>query len=73
VIQELQDFRSQRQAARFAALAVDAQLRFRQQQIVAVEGAHFAGTQAIEEHQANDGQVPRGAEARPKPRHFLVR
>src|SRR5215469_17436442 len=50
VIQELQDFGSQRQTARFTTLAVDAQLRFRQQQIIAVEGAHFARTQAIEEH-----------------------
>src|SRR5215472_2719021 len=41
VIQELQDFGSQRQTARFPTLAVDAQLGFRQHQIVAVERAHF--------------------------------
>jgi len=73
VIQQLDNLWSQRQAARFAALAAHAHLRFGQDQVFAVEREHFAGSQTVEKHQADDGQIPRGAEAGPKMRHFVYR
>ena len=72
MIQQLDGFRSQWQAAEFAALAAHAHLRFGKQQIVAVEREHFAGAQTVEQHQTDDGQIPRGAETGPEWRYFFV-
>jgi hypothetical protein len=54
-------------------LAAHPQLRFRQQQIVAIEREHFAGTQSVAQHQADDGPIPRGVEAGPEARHLVYR
>jgi hypothetical protein len=32
---------------------------------------HFRGAESMQEHQAHDGQVARGAEAGPEARHLL--
>jgi hypothetical protein len=71
MIQKLDGFGSQRQQSGFAPLAVDADFRLGEQHIVAVESDHLAGTQALQQHQSDDGQVARGAEARPESRDFV--
>ena len=73
VIEQLNGFRRQRQEAQFAAFAANADLRFGKQHVVPVQSQHFAGPQPLQEHQADDGQVARGAEAGPEARHLIDR
>ena len=55
------------------SLAADAQLTFRQENILTVQSHHFRGAESMHEHQTHNGQVARGAEAGPEARHFLER
>ena len=58
VVQELSRFRGQRQKAGLVALAAHADLRFRQQQIVAIQIQDFLRAESLQQHQSDDGQVP---------------
>ena len=58
VIQQLSRFRSQRKEAGLITLAAHADLRFRQQQIVAIQIQDFLGPESLQQHQSHDGQVP---------------
>src|ERR1700687_6007503 len=55
------------------ALAAHADLRFRQQQIVAVQSQDFLGAESLQQHQSYDGQVTRSAETGPESRHLIHR
>jgi hypothetical protein len=72
MIQQLDHFRSQRQPPEFVSLAVDTHLRFGKQQIVPVESKHLARTEAVEKHQADNGQIACRAKTGPKLGHLFV-
>src|SRR5713101_3377976 len=73
MIQQLSRFRSQRKEADLVTLAAHADLRFRQQQIVAIQIQDFLGPESLQQHQSHDGQISRGAETGPESRHFIHR
>src|SRR5215831_6706122 len=73
VIQKLDGFGSQGQQPGLVSLATDTDLRLREQHVVAVESDHLPRAQTLQQHQSDDGQVARGAKARPESRDFVYR
>ena len=62
VIDQLSGLRCERKEAQLVALATHAELAFREQYIVAVQGHDFGRAESVHEHQAHDGQIARVAE-----------
>jgi hypothetical protein len=73
ILEDLEDFVGQRQDPFLGSLAEDAQLGIGQLQIFELEGQDFAGTQAVEQHQACQGEIAKGAKAAPKFDDFFSR
>ncbi len=73
MVKELVRFRSQRQESGLVAFAAHGDLRFRQQQIVAIQIQDFLRPETLQQHQSHNGQVTRGAETGPEPRHLIHR
>jgi hypothetical protein len=67
VIEQLNGFGSQRQETNLATFAAYAYLSFLQQQVVAIKRQHFHGPQPLQQQQAHDCQITRGAKAGPEP------
>jgi hypothetical protein len=66
VLEQVHGFWSERQKADFLAFAPYANLRFRKQQIAAIQIQHLFGAQSLEQHQSHNGQVTRGTETGPE-------
>src|SRR5215469_1555608 len=73
VIEQFQGFASQWQHANPITLAADTDLRVCNLDVFAVERQDFAGPQTMQEHQADDGQVPRRSETGPETGHLINR
>ena len=71
--EDLEDFLGQGQEAVLVSFAEHPQLRLSQAEIPQLESQDFAGAQAIEQHQAHQGQVAKGAKAAPELGDFLCR
>ena len=67
VFENLDDFRRQRQNAFLVPFAEDSHLCLGQLEIFELKGQHLAGTQTIEQHQADQGEIAKGARAVPEP------
>ena len=63
MVEGLDDFGGQGQDAGLASLAEDAQLGIGELQILELEGQDLTRTQAIQEHQAHQGEIAESAEA----------
>ena len=66
--EDLDDFRRQRQNAFLVAFAEDSHLRLGE-----LERQHFARAQTIEQHQADQGEIAKGAKATPEVSDFVCR
>jgi hypothetical protein len=58
MIEQLSCFRSQGKKAGLITLAAHADLRFRQQQIVLIQVQDLLGSEPLQQHQTDDGQIP---------------
>ena len=70
---DFDDFRRQRQNAFLVSFAENPHLRRGQLEILELKGQYFAGTQTIEQHQTNKGEIAEGAKAAPELGDFLRR
>ena len=57
VIEEFDGFGRQGQHADLVSFAADPDLRLGQLEILTIERQYFAGSQAMQQHQTDDGQV----------------
>src|SRR5450631_218454 len=71
MFQKLGRLRREWQDPDLIALASHTYLELGQQNILAVQGEDFSGAEALQQHQANDGQITGGAEAGPKVGHLI--
>ena len=65
-VEHLDDFRGQWQNALLVSFAEDTHLRVGQLQIVELKGEDLRGAQAIKQHQADQGEIAKGAKAAPE-------
>ena len=73
MLQQLNRLGSQWKETDLATFPVDAELCFRQQQIVAVESQDLLRSQALEQHQTDNGEVASSSKTGPESRHFVYR
>ena len=66
LVEDLDDFRGQWQNALLVSLAENPHLRIGQLEILKLESQNFAGAEAIQQHQADQGEIAKGAKAAPE-------
>ena len=71
--EDLADFLRQGHDALLISFAENPQMRLGQAEILQPQSQDFAGAQAIEQHQAHQGQIAKGAKAVPELGDFLGR
>jgi len=71
--EDLDNFRRQRQNAFFVSFAEDSHLCFGQLQILDLKSQHLARAQTVQQHQAHQGEIAKGAKAAPEPGDYLSR
>src|SRR5215469_13346944 len=71
VFEDLESVGGQGHEAFLTSLADDVKASFGEGQVLQLELEHFAGAQAIEQHQSYDGQVAEGAKAFPETSHLV--
>ena len=73
VSEHLNDFRGQRHDALLVSFSVDPHLVLGELQVFQLKPQDLAGTQTVEEHQAHQAKIAKGAEASPELRDFIGR
>src|SRR5215831_7791712 len=73
VSEDIEDIRMQRQGALLVAFAVDTYLALGKLQVFQFQGQDLTGAQAVEEHQADEGEITVGAETLPELGDFFGR
>ena len=71
--EDLADFLGQGQEALLVSFAEHPQLRLGEAEILPPQRQDFAGAQAIEQHEAHQGEIAKGAKAVPELRDFFSR
>ena len=71
ILQDVDDWLGQRQESLLVSLTEDAHLCRGQLEILELNGEHFTGPQAIEQHQTRYGQVAKGTKAAPEGGDFI--
>ena len=72
-VEDLENFRRQGHDALLVSFAKNPHLRIGQLEILQLESQHFTGAQAIEQHQAYQGEIAKGAKAVPESGDFVCR
>ena len=70
-MQDLQGVGGQGHETLLMTLAENFKPSFGEREILQLELKHFAGAQAVEQHQSDDGQIAKGAKAFPETGHLL--